>query len=94
MIRYRCDGCGLDLRSDSSDHFILKAESFAAAGRLEFTEEELGRDHAQEMRRVIAELALQSPDEIEDQVYRSLRFDLCPKCHRGFLLNPLGGLNT
>ena len=32
MIRYRCDGCGVDLASDGSNHFIVKIEAFAAAG--------------------------------------------------------------
>ena len=92
MIRYRCAGCGLDLQTDGSNHYILKMEAFAAAGRLEFTDQDLQRDHQAEIRRVIAELENHSPDDIEDQVYRSLRFDLCPGCHGRFLASPLGGL--
>ena len=91
-IRYRCDGCGTDLRRDSSDHYIVKIEAFAAAGKLEFTSQDLERDHEAEIRRVIAELEERSPDAIEDEVYRSLRYDLCPDCHRRFLDTPLAGL--
>lgn len=91
MIRYRCDGCQLDLKRDGSNHFIVRIEAFAAAGKLEFTPEDLERDHAAEMETIIRDLACTSPDEIEDQVYRSFRFDLCPKCHRAFLKNPLPG---
>ncbi len=90
MIRYRCDGCGRDLKRDGSDHFIVKMEAFAAAGKLEFTEEDLRRDHRAAMEGVIRDLARISPDEIEDQVYRAFRFDLCPGCHRAFLAAPLG----
>ena len=89
MIRYRCDGCGRDLARDGSDHFIVKIEAFAAAGRLEFTVEDLKRDHAAEIRRTIDELTKQSPDEIEDGVYRHFRYDLCSACHRQFLADPL-----
>ena len=92
MIRYRCDGCGLDLARNGSNHYIVKIEAFAAAGRLEFTEQDLQRDHQSEMRRVLAELEKKSPDEIEDQVYRALRYDLCPTCHRRFLERPLAAL--
>ncbi|MBK8267099.1 MAG: hypothetical protein IPK83_01845 [Planctomycetes bacterium] len=92
MIRYRCDGCQTDLARDGSNHFIIKIDAFAAAGRLEFTKEDVERDHEAEIRKLLADLARQSPDEIEDQVYRALRFDLCPACHRGFLKNPLGCL--
>jgi hypothetical protein len=92
MIRYRCDGCAKDLARDGSNHYILRIEAFAAAGRLEFTAADLERDHTSEIRRVLAELESASPDEIENQVYRCLRFDLCPGCHRRILSNPLGGL--
>ena len=94
MIRYRCDGCGLDLEPDGSNHNILRIEAFAAAGKLEFTAQDLQRDHQAEIRRVISELENCSPDEIEDQVYRALRFDLCPACHRRFLTFPLAALSA
>lgn len=89
MIRYRCDGCGKDLRRDGSDHFIVKIETFAAAGSLEFTEEDMKRDHRADIERVIRDLATTTPDEIEDQVYRSFRFDLCPTCQRKYLKKPI-----
>jgi len=92
VIRFRCDGCGSDLKRDGSNHFILKIEVYAAAGKLEFTEEDLRRDHRTEMETVIRDLARVSPDEIEDQVYRAFRFDLCPPCHRAFLAAPLAAL--
>ena len=91
MIRYRCDGCCVDLARDGSNQFIVKIEAFAAAGTLEFTDKDLEKNRETGLRRTIAELATRSPDEIEDQVYRSLRYDLCPACHRRFLASPLGG---
>ncbi|MFQ5429728.1 MAG: hypothetical protein ACE5E1_05390 [Phycisphaerae bacterium] len=92
MIRYRCDGCGLDLERDGSNHFIVRIEAFAAAGQLEFTRQDLERDHAEAIRRVLDDLETHSPDDIEDQVYRALRYDLCPACHRRFLASPMGTL--
>lgn len=94
MIRYRCDGCHADLQRDGSNHFIVKIEAYAAAGKLEFTEEDLRRDHRAEMETVIRDLARVSPDEIEDQVYRAFRYDLCPSCHRIFLAGPLAALQS
>jgi hypothetical protein len=92
MIRYRCDGCGLDLQPDGSNHYIIKIEAFAAAGKLEFTQQDLGRDHEAEIRRMLAALANHPLDAIEEQVYRALRYDLCPACHRKFLATPLASL--
>ncbi|HKQ48005.1 MAG TPA: hypothetical protein VJZ71_08055 [Phycisphaerae bacterium] len=90
MIRYRCDGCSQDLAPDGSNHYIVKIEAFAAAGRLEFTREDLEKDHEAEMRKLLAQAERRSPDELEDQVYRSFRYDLCPACHHRFLKNPMG----
>lgn len=90
MIRYQCDACRRDLPRDGSDHFIVKIEAFAAAGKLEFTAEELERDHSAEIRKAMDALTRQTPDEIEDGVFRQFRFDLCPACHRRFLKAPLG----
>lgn len=91
MIRYRCDRCGTDLDRDGADHFIVKIEAFAAAGKLEFTREDWARDHEAEMRELIDQLANRPPDEIEDSVYRSFRYDLCTACHRRFIRSPIEG---
>jgi hypothetical protein len=89
MIRYRCDCCGQDLAPDGSNHYILKIEAYAAAGKLEFTREDLEKDHEAERKRLLAQAEHRSPDELEDQVYRSFRYDLCPECHKKFLKGPL-----
>ncbi len=93
MIRYRCDGCGQDLARDGSNHYILKIEAFAAAGKLEFTRQDLEKDHDAEIRKVLSQMESHSPDELEDQVYRSFRYDLCPACHQRFIRSPLGDLS-
>ncbi len=90
-MRYRCDSCGTDLDRDGSNHFMVKIEAFAAAGKLEFTREELARDHEAEIRELMDNLANRSPDEIEDTVYRSFRYDLCTTCHRRFIRSPIAG---
>lgn len=90
MIRYRCDKCGCDMTADDPQRFILKMEVYVAAAPLEFSEHDLRQDHTEEIRNLVEQLANSDPDEIEDQTYRSLRFDLCGKCQREFLKRPLG----
>ena len=46
--------------------------------------------HESQLQRVMQELADADPDEIEDQTYRSFRFDVCDACRRGLLAKPLG----
>ena len=89
MIRFRCDKCGRPLEPNATDRYIVSIEAYAAAGPLEFTEDEIARDHTAEINAVLDQLRHADPDTIEDQVYRRLRFDLCADCHRQFLDNPL-----
>ena len=90
MIRYECDRCGCQLKANDSERFIVKMEIYGAAGPLEFTETDLQRDLESEMKSLVDQLATADPDQIEDQTYRCLRFDLCSACQRYLLKNPLG----
>ena len=89
MIRYECDKCGAPLTANDSGRFIVRIEAYAADTPLAFTEEDLRRGHKVEIDAIIEQLHHADPDEVEDQVYRRLRFDLCADCHRQFLKNPL-----
>ena len=90
MIRYRCDKCGCDMTANDPRRFIVKLEIFAAAAPLEFNENDLAKDHTEGINRLLEQLANADPDEIEDQTYRTLRFDLCRECQRKLLERPLG----
>lgn len=94
MIHHRCDGCGTDLPRDGSGHFIVRIEAFAAAGGLAVSEDDLRRDLRRETRETIERADAMSVDELEDGVYRALRYDLCAACHRRYLAQPLGGLGS
>jgi len=90
MIRYECDRCGRPLGANDAARFIVKMELYAAAGPLEFDADALQRDGEDELESIVEQLRTADPDEVEDQTYRSLRFDLCAGCHRDFLREPLG----
>ncbi len=90
MIRYRCDKCGCSMTADDSRRFIVKLEVYAAAAPLEFNESRLAKDHTEEINHLVEQLSNANPDEIEDQTYRTLRFDLCRECQRKLLQHPLG----
>lgn len=90
VIRFECDKCGAALIANDTNRFIVKIEAYAAAGPVEFSAEDLAKDRSDELRALLEQLNQADPDEIEDQTYRSLRFDLCARCHRAFLRKPLG----
>ena len=90
LIRYECDKCGTPLGANDSERFIVRIEAYAADSPIEFSKEELAKSRPDELRRLIEQLKNANPDEMEDQTYRSRRFDLCAGCHREFLKHPLG----
>ena len=92
MIRFSCDGCGKMMQANDADRYIVRIEAFAAAEGLAISEEQLKRDHRAQIQQIIGQLEKADPDQVEDQVYRSFRFDLCPDCHQRYLRQPLGGL--
>ena len=90
MIRFECDKCGASLGPNDAERFIVRIEVFAAAGPIDLSAEDLTRDAASQMREIIESLEGADPNDVEDQTYRSLRFDLCVSCHRAYLQKPLG----
>lgn len=90
MIRYECDKCGKALAANDVARFIVKMEVYAAAGPLEFDAADLERDGGDEIESIVKQLHAADPDEVEDQTYRCLRFDLCADCQRALLKKPLG----
>lgn len=92
MIVYRCDICGVKMAANDAKRYIVKIEAFAAAGPIEVTQEDIEKDHGEEIRRLIDVLSHQSQDQVEDSVYRALRYDLCSTCHGRFLAQPSPGL--
>ena len=87
MIRYECDKCGMKMTANDAARYIVRMEIYAAAGHVDLDAVEKSGETVAD---VIKQLAQADPDEIEDQTYRAMRFDLCDACCRVVLRNPLG----
>jgi hypothetical protein len=48
------------------------------------------RDHLEEIQDILERIEDTPGDDISDEVYQQLRFDLCPECRKKFIRNPLG----
>jgi len=90
MIHFTCDLCGKTLDAADDTRYVVKVEVYAAYDPMEIREEDLQEDHSGEMRDLLAEMADLDPEELESQVYKTFRFDLCPTCHEAYLKDPLG----
>ena len=89
MIRYVWDMCKREIDPDGNLRYVVKMELFAAFDPLA-VEEDDDRDHLEEIQDILERLEDAESDQIGDDVYQQLRFDLCPECRRRFLKNPLG----
>ena len=74
--------------ANDSQRFIVKLEVYAAAGHVDLALSSHS-DPQREMDEIIKSLSAADPDEVEDQTYRCLRFDVCDACRRTLLANPL-----
>lgn len=89
VIRYECDRCGVGMGANDAQRFLVRLEVFAAAGHVDLdAESSTASDKG--IAEVLSDLAKADPDEIEDQTYRMLRFDVCDACRRELLKRPLG----
>ena len=89
MAGFCCDLCGKPLLVDSNVRYVVKIEVFAAYDPMELTIEDLKRDRLKEIRELVRRMSEMDPRELEDQVYKSFTFDLCPECQKKYLKDPL-----
>jgi hypothetical protein len=90
MIRYSCDWCKRELDSQDDLRYVVKIEIFAALDPAATDSDEDDRDHLEEIQDILERMEDSASDQIGDDVYQQLRFDLCPECRRKFIKNPLG----
>ena len=90
MIHFTCDMCGKTLLADEDTRYVVKVEVYAAYDPMELTSEDLEEDRTDEIQDLLGEMADTDAEDLEDQVYRTFRFDLCPECHAAYLKDPLG----
>src|SRR5262245_39834654 len=88
MITHFCDRCGRPMEGGAL-RSIAKVQVFAASDPLMITEEDLVRDHTEEIDRLLAVCEGLTEDELMRDVYVDFQFDLCPICQRTYIENPL-----
>jgi hypothetical protein len=87
MIQYSCDLCKRPLDPEDDLRYVVKLEVYAAFDRVEMDDD---ADNLQEIHEILERMDETNSDQLGDDVYQQLRFDLCPECRKKFLRNPLG----
>lgn len=91
MIRYYCDLCKRELDQEEELRYVVKMEVYAAFDPMASDEEDdSDRDHLEEIQDILERLDEVDRDQVSDDVYKQLRFDLCSECRKKFIRNPLG----
>ncbi|HET6442363.1 MAG TPA: hypothetical protein VM219_07145 [Phycisphaerae bacterium] len=89
MVHYTCDMCGKPLLADEDTRYVVKIEVHAAYDPMEITDEDLAKDQNGEIQDLLDQMADMDAEKLEEQVYKSFRFDLCPSCQAKYLQDPL-----
>ncbi len=85
-----CDRCGLSLLANEDVRYKLEIKCWAAYDTLELSPQALREtDFDAEIKRLVAACEKQSPEELEAQVYKEWSFDLCLRCQKEFVKDPL-----
>ena len=89
MIHFTCDCCKRPIDSENGVRYIVRLEVYAS---LDPAEDELNddRDHLLEIHDILENLEDDESEQIGDEVYHHVRYDLCSDCRRRFVKNPLG----
>ena len=90
MIRYICDLCRREMQAEEDLRYVVKIEVYAAFDPAAAEDREDDHDHLEEIQDILERIEDTSADELGDDVYQQLRFDLCPECRKRFVKNPLG----
>jgi len=89
VLKLTCDLCGKTLLLDEDVRYTVIIEVFAAYDPLELTEEDLQKDYRKELRALVERMKTLDPEKAQDGVYRRFEFQLCPRCQKEYLRDPL-----
>jgi len=89
MIHYTCDCCKRPLDPRDDLRYVVKMEVYAAMEPAA-DEDEDDRDYLLEIQEILQRMEDADSEEVGDDVYRAMRFDLCPECRKKFVASPLG----
>lgn len=85
-----CDRCDRTLLVDEDVRYKVEIRVYAAYDPLELDLDAIAKaDVSAELDRLRQLIERKSAEELEDEVFKLLQFDLCPRCQREYLRDPL-----
>lgn len=87
MIHYSCDRCKKTIGEDEFRH-IVKIEIHTSINNGPHPVDE-ERDHLVEIEEILSRMEEPDCEDVTDELYQRRTFDLCPRCYRQYVRNPL-----
>ena len=91
MIHYTCDCCKRELDPEVDLRYVVKLEVYASLDPLSSVPDD-DSDHLEEIQDILERMDDAQDDRLGEDVYRQMRFDLCPECRQRFIKNPLAAV--
>jgi hypothetical protein len=88
MVHFTCDLCGKDLTASGDPRYVVKIAAYAGFDPTQISEEDLDEDHMEAISEILQREDVQI-DDVDGQLYKGFRYDLCPACHGRFIKDPL-----
>jgi hypothetical protein len=85
-----CNRCGAKLEAGKGEFYIVRIEAIADPTPPSITAEDLQRDIAAEIERLLASMRDLTEQEAMDQVYRKMTLYLCTACYQRWIEHPVG----
>jgi hypothetical protein len=88
--RLTCSRCGRDVELGRGECYLIDIRAVADPSPPVFTGEDLSRDAAREIDRLLKQLRKLTARELAAQVYSRKLFCLCNACHARWIQDPFG----
>ena len=89
MFHFICDRCGKGLLINEDVRYEVTVEIKSAYDPLEITRDDLRKNFNDEILRLLNQMKDKDTQELEDEVYKIFKFDICLKCQKEIIKNPL-----
>jgi hypothetical protein len=89
MYHFICDRCGKGLLIGEDVRYEVTIEIKSAYDPLELTRDDLRKNFNDEILRLLDRMKDKDPQELEDEVYKIFKFDICLRCQKEIIKNPL-----
>ena len=83
-----CDRCAAELEPGRGELYVVRIEAVADPTPPNLTKDDLSRDTAGEIERLLDSMRGLSSQEALDQVYRRLTLHLCNACYQKWIEDP------